>query len=609
MAADGSIAEVDDTSTPGSSIRYSSYQYLGQFSRRQFDSGSNLISDVRVSLTTVSGGARLKPQFYTPIALNRVNQLRMVIGAENSVYESFNQGDTVREIGPGIRANGSGHDTIAYGASDNPDVLYVGAGSSLFIRVAAHPAPLTESVAYRGGVVLGVANDRQYGRYAVAIDPMQVYRTEDTGSSWTDVTDNLLALDPGLLKSVEIISGPPAFIVAGAQKGVFFRPLSDPGHWARLGNGLPKVPVYHLEYDNQDQILLAGTLGRGAWTLAAERPVPQTLAMLVNTSFSPVPGVATTDEDGPPSSGVTISDGVVYDPRRDAVYIMESKGGISAVGTTNGEKLWTNDAADRPLAVIGERVVGQVDAPETRNSLGLRVLNAVTGEKLVEGAQELPGAFTPAVDETLEGRLQIAAQPAGDEVMVSWEFKARPVRALPPGADDPAPGVAAGAPQESPERVGATSGIFTMSLSSGDTKSLNLAVPSTPTLEGDWAAQPNATVPDVAGDQFLSADGRHIAVSRMSGSAEITEKYTIEVYDRATKERLGQFSSSMAAPPILVINEQRVLWVSDAFSSRSSAEEQLKREPRKVRCMSLKDRSLKWDTEVRDTTYQGKFPS
>jgi hypothetical protein len=37
--------------------------------------------------------------------------------------------------------------------------------------------------------------------------------------------------------------------------------------WGELGIGLPNAPVWDLEYDATDGVLLAATLGRGAWTL------------------------------------------------------------------------------------------------------------------------------------------------------------------------------------------------------------------------------------------------------------------------------------------------------------------------------------------------------
>ena len=46
----------------------------------------------------MGGGAALVPQFVTPLELNAINPIRLVIGGSNSVYESFNQGNTITEI-------------------------------------------------------------------------------------------------------------------------------------------------------------------------------------------------------------------------------------------------------------------------------------------------------------------------------------------------------------------------------------------------------------------------------------------------------------------------------------------------------------------------------
>jgi hypothetical protein len=44
-------------------------------------------------------------------------------------------------------------------------------------------------------------------------------------------------------------------------------------HWDKLGAGLPNVVVLDLAYDVADDVLLAGTLGRGAWTITNLRNI------------------------------------------------------------------------------------------------------------------------------------------------------------------------------------------------------------------------------------------------------------------------------------------------------------------------------------------------
>jgi hypothetical protein len=38
--------------------------------------------------------------------------------------------------------------------------------------------------------------------------------------------------------------------------------------WAPYGKGLPNVQVFDLRYDSTDNVLVAGTFGRGAWTVS-----------------------------------------------------------------------------------------------------------------------------------------------------------------------------------------------------------------------------------------------------------------------------------------------------------------------------------------------------
>ena len=262
----------------GFSTRYSSYYNLGDFRREVFDAAGVLQSRTSIQLAVLGGGAAPVPYFYTPIELNRVRPTRLVIGAINSVYESDDQGDTVTEIGPGIRVNEALPTTyaspIAYGATGNAELLYVGAGNDVFIRTAAHPAPLIASAAYpRTGPVVGIAVPANEPQTAYVIDAAKVYRTLDTGASWHDITGSLLTLGGRVLHCVaycEDFAG--GSVIVGTNAGVFA--AASPGFaWTRLGSGLPTVPVFRLKYASADRVVVAGTLGRGAWTLDVSEAV------------------------------------------------------------------------------------------------------------------------------------------------------------------------------------------------------------------------------------------------------------------------------------------------------------------------------------------------
>jgi hypothetical protein len=270
--ADGAVVVVDDISTPGLSVRYASWQELGGFRREVYDDAGVLQRSQTILLQVLGGGAPVKAQFYTPLALNQVAAARLIIGAANGVYESDDQGDTVTAIAPGIQVNSlvkTGFAApIAYGAQGNADVLYVGSGSSVLVRTAAYPAPLAVSAGYPGtDPVLGIAVPRTEPDTAYVVDAGKVFRTRNAGFTWTDVTGNLLALGGVVLRSVAYcghLNG--GSVIVGTNAGVFAAADLD-FTWSALGSDLPTVPVLRLCYSEASRVLLAGTLGRGGWTL------------------------------------------------------------------------------------------------------------------------------------------------------------------------------------------------------------------------------------------------------------------------------------------------------------------------------------------------------
>jgi hypothetical protein len=288
---DGGDVAVDDTGTPGMSVRYSSFQSLGSFRRRTYDTANSFVSQTFPALTVVGGGAALVTQFVTPIAVNNVTPTRLVIGGANSVYESMDQGGTITEIGPGIAVNSAGRGPIAYGATGNADVLYIGSGDDVFVRTAAPPAALTASATYPGAGTF-----RQVADLAIhpadpmtvfAADPTHVYTTTDSGTSWTEVTGDLPAQTPGELRSIAFsTSNAAGTVIVGADNGAFAAAGPAFNVWTPIAPGIPRVPVYDLEYDPVDEILAAGTLGRGLWTVSLAERDPVDVALVLDLSGS-----------------------------------------------------------------------------------------------------------------------------------------------------------------------------------------------------------------------------------------------------------------------------------------------------------------------------------
>jgi photosystem II stability/assembly factor-like uncharacterized protein len=85
-----------------------------------------------------------------------------------------------------------------------------------------------------------------------------VYRTEDYGASWTDITENL----PGApVNAIVVDPDQPSRLYVGTDVGCYYTEV--PGaEWSMLGTGLPAVPVFDLKLHNPTRTLVAGTHGR-----------------------------------------------------------------------------------------------------------------------------------------------------------------------------------------------------------------------------------------------------------------------------------------------------------------------------------------------------------
>jgi Ca2+-binding RTX toxin-like protein len=269
---DGGYVAVDtiQLAAQNRSIRYSSAQNLFGFHNEIYDAANVLISQTSLPLTVTGGGAAIQSSFLTPIATNAVAGNRLIIGGTNATYESLDGGQTVSVIGAGIAVNSFGSAPIAYGGSLGgaavPAVVYVGSGNQVFVR-SVQGAPLAATTAaFPGGNVNDIILDPNNWQIAYVSSQSGVFMTNNGGASWSTVTGNLVATE---LRTIEFIGGTDPAIVVGSLQGVFRMALALPNVWTEFGaTSLPNVAIWDLDYDAADDVLLAGTMGRGAWIFA-----------------------------------------------------------------------------------------------------------------------------------------------------------------------------------------------------------------------------------------------------------------------------------------------------------------------------------------------------
>jgi hypothetical protein len=195
------------------------------------------------------------------------NSLYKVVGNSFvAISPSFGSNIDVLKIDPNI-------DSIIYLAVDN--ILYksVDAGAT-FLNMFSFPEHIT--------TIEVNANDSSIIYAATRYSNGRVYKSNNQGISFTDITGNLPNLGKNTLAHQGLSVDEPLYV--GTTVGVY-RLNNSTGAWERFANNLPNVNVRDLEINTNDNTLTAATYGRGIWQTAVQSAAPNTdidLVALVN---------------------------------------------------------------------------------------------------------------------------------------------------------------------------------------------------------------------------------------------------------------------------------------------------------------------------------------
>ncbi|MBI3411511.1 MAG: hypothetical protein HY040_24550 [Planctomycetes bacterium] len=260
-----------------------------------------------------------------PLAVNPFDGNHIVLGG-HSLYQSNDRGNTLNTLLLGLSGDLNNTAAVAYGGTFNgvstPDVVVASFANGvfttdpmgntivdpnyhLFFRGFSGQQMFQVKDPPTGGFALGIALDPDNWRRVYVTDGSSVFLTEDisaVNAVWTRVSGNLssTALGVGNIHSIAVASPSSTpgdeVLLIGADGGVFRCRNPRAGSsavWTEVGANLPNAPVFDLHYvpmgasgaqNATEDVLVAGTLGRGAWVL------PHALSLLTADSVLKITG-------------------------------------------------------------------------------------------------------------------------------------------------------------------------------------------------------------------------------------------------------------------------------------------------------------------------------
>jgi photosystem II stability/assembly factor-like uncharacterized protein len=216
-------------------------------------------------VTPPGDSPQLLKLFYPPLEVNG----EVVAKAGQIVYISRNSGVNWKTVA--LAQPQSGRPSVASAlAIPTPDTILVGTIRGDVLRLHwdngtwGAPTALTKP---RDGWIsdLLVEPARPERQWATFSNPGAVFRSDDAGATWSDVTTNLPSIPVNA-----IVSDPasPDRVWVACDVGVF-ESVDAGGSWSVFGTGLPNALAVDLLFYERDRLLRVATRSRGVWEATA----------------------------------------------------------------------------------------------------------------------------------------------------------------------------------------------------------------------------------------------------------------------------------------------------------------------------------------------------
>jgi uncharacterized repeat protein (TIGR01451 family) len=394
----------------------------------RFDDGMN---NFFTNQSIVNGiNTRDRSEFYIPFVMNNENPKQLFLGTYR-LYRTDNRGDLWQAISPdltsgciGTAPNGARNCSISAIGVGGGQAVYVGSLEGLVYlstdaQVNSNPSwtrldlgklparPVSQIAVDSSNYRLAYVAYNGFDA-ATPLTPGHVFKTEDGGQTWSNVSGDL----PDVPVNTLVMSPTdPNILYAGTDVGPMVT-VDGGDHWTPMGTGFPIVAVTTLDLNPYTGQMLASTHGRGAWVVRDAATTPALQIRMSDAGVPVGPGslltylITVKNAGNADATGVVISDTVPNDTSFVSAspgYTLQSGSVVWNVGTVMSGTVNANGGLDMGSQTITMTV---------RISSGVANGSTITNEEFSTKSSEGPGATGSPYPIVLAPPYDVSVSPA-----------------------------------------------------------------------------------------------------------------------------------------------------------------------------------------------------
>jgi photosystem II stability/assembly factor-like uncharacterized protein len=204
--------------------------------------------------------------------------------ARQKVYSSTNNGASWTAISANVNGTSAVREMCI--SQSNPNIMFATSSTSVFKSTDAGATWANVTSGLPGKTITSVSvyptDANQVFLTFSGFGTNKVYKSTNGGSSWFSISGNLPDSPVNdLLIYTNNPGGANTFFVA-TDIGIFLTE-NDGANWFEISDGMPNTVVMHLDYSPGNQMLRAGTHGRGVYEAFVDFVIPVELISFAST--------------------------------------------------------------------------------------------------------------------------------------------------------------------------------------------------------------------------------------------------------------------------------------------------------------------------------------